>query len=51
MTDIPPTPRYCPTDTSRKNSGIPHTNIEKKYGIRNAPKQKVRNVRSDRNNL
>ena len=29
-TDIPPTPRYCPTDTSRKNMGMPQIAIEKK---------------------
>ena len=36
-TDMPPTPRYWPTDTSRKNRGTPHTSMEKKYGIRKAP--------------
>ena len=36
-TDMPPTPKYCPTDTSKKNMGIPQMSMEKKYGIKKAP--------------
>ena len=29
-TDIPPTPRYCPMETSRKKRGMPQMAMEKK---------------------
>ena len=44
QTPSPPTLRYCPSDSSRKNIGIPAKNRVIRYGTRNAPTATVKQL-------
>ena len=39
---MPPIPRNCPNEISKKNAGIPAKNRQTQYGTKNAPVKTIK---------